>query len=125
GIRWRAAASSSAAERRTPRATSSRSSRSGTSAATRTTPSSASPSRSRPAERHTVSVTTVALPWSDLLEGEELAYTTLEPPRAPRTAPLPGDLHPRVRDALEARGIDILFAHQREAWERAREGGNV
>src|SRR5207253_2467559 len=29
------------------------------------------------------------------------------------------------REALEARGIDLLFAHQREAWERAREGGNV
>ena len=68
---------------------------------------------------------TVTVPWLDLLEGEELAYTTLEPPRAPRTEPVPGDLHPRVREALAARGIESLFAHQREAWERAQLGGNL
>jgi DEAD/DEAH box helicase domain-containing protein len=63
--------------------------------------------------------------WDDLLAGEELAYLVTEPPRAPRTAPFPDDLHPRVRAALEAHGIAELYAHQAEAWRAARAGGHV
>jgi DEAD/DEAH box helicase domain-containing protein len=59
--------------------------------------------------------------WDDLLAGSELAYLTEEPARAPRTAPLPEDLHPKVREAVPA----DLFTHQLEAWEAARRGEHV
>jgi DEAD/DEAH box helicase domain-containing protein len=63
--------------------------------------------------------------WDDLLVGEELAHLTGEAAREPSFASIPPDLHPRVADALGARGISRLFDHQRDAWERARGGGNV
>jgi DEAD/DEAH box helicase domain-containing protein len=68
---------------------------------------------------------TAAAGWLDLLQGEELAHLADEPAREARTAPLPDELHPRVRDALATRGVDRLFTHQRDAWEHARTGGNV
>ena len=49
---------------------------------------------------------------ADLLQGEELAYLGSEPAREARTAPLPDELHPRVREALAAQGIDQLYTHQ-------------
>jgi DEAD/DEAH box helicase domain-containing protein len=61
----------------------------------------------------------------ELLEGEELAHVTTEPPREARTAPLPDDLHPRVRQALAARGIEELFTHQRTAWDAVARGEHV
>jgi len=67
---------------------------------------------------------TVALP-DELLAGEELAYLTTEPAREARTAPLPDELHPRVREALAARGIDELFTHQRDAWDAVARGEHV
>ena len=67
---------------------------------------------------------TVALP-DELLAGEELAYLTTEPAREARTAPLPDELHPRVRSALAARGIDELFTHQRDAWDAVERGEHV
>jgi DEAD/DEAH box helicase domain-containing protein len=63
--------------------------------------------------------------WDDLLVGEELAHLTSEPEREARAVPLPDDLHPRLRAALEARGIDALYRHQAEAWEAARRCKNV
>ena len=63
--------------------------------------------------------------WVDLLAGEELAYLSTEPPRAPRTAPLPGELHPELRAALARQGVEQLYAHQAETWTAARGGGNV
>ncbi|MDQ2984608.1 MAG: DEAD/DEAH box helicase [Actinomycetota bacterium] len=60
--------------------------------------------------------------WDDLLQGEELAYLGAEPARDARTAPLPAELHPRVREALEGRGITGLYTHQREAWEATQRG---
>jgi DEAD/DEAH box helicase domain-containing protein len=59
--------------------------------------------------------------WDDLLAGSELAHLTEEPARAARTAPVPEELHPRVREAIPAE----LYAHQREAWEAARRGEHV
>jgi DEAD/DEAH box helicase domain-containing protein len=56
---------------------------------------------------------------ADLLQGEELAYLGTEPAREAQTAPLPDELHPRVREALAAQGIDQLYTHQAEAWEAA------
>lgn len=60
--------------------------------------------------------------WADLLQGEELAYLATDPAREPRLAPLPGDLHTRVRAVLP---VDSLYEHQAKAWESARRGEHV
>ncbi|HXZ57561.1 MAG TPA: DEAD/DEAH box helicase [Gaiellaceae bacterium] len=62
---------------------------------------------------------------ADLLQGEELAYLGSEPAREARVAPLPEELHPRLREALSAQGIDSLYAHQAEAWEAAARGEHL
>jgi DEAD/DEAH box helicase domain-containing protein len=66
-----------------------------------------------------------AAAWSDLLEGEEVAYVGSEPARPPRFAPIPGDLHPKVRDALAGRGVEQLFTHQADAWDAAARGEHL
>ena len=63
--------------------------------------------------------------WDDLLAGEELAYLGSEAAREARLAPLPDDLHPRVREALRAQGIESLYAHQAAAWEAAQRGEHL
>src|SRR3954466_8297457 len=63
--------------------------------------------------------------WDDLLHGEEIAYLGTEPARAARLAPLPDELHPRVREALAAQGIAELYTHQRAAWDAAARGEHV
>ena len=60
--------------------------------------------------------------WDDLLVGEELAYRGEEPARDARTAPLPDELDPRVRDAI---GVPALYAHQRAAWDAAARGEHL
>src|SRR4029450_13830758 len=60
--------------------------------------------------------------WEGLFEGEELAHLELIPARQAVLAPLPDDLHPRVRDALAAQGIESLYEHHAEAWGAARRG---
>jgi DEAD/DEAH box helicase domain-containing protein len=62
---------------------------------------------------------------AELLEGEELAYLGTEPARDALTAPLPEDLHPRVRDALAAHGIEELYTHQADAWDAAARGKHL
>jgi len=62
---------------------------------------------------------------ADLLQGEELAYLGTEPEREARSALLPEELHPRVREALSAQGIDSLYTHQAEAWDAAARGENL
>src|SRR5881398_247110 len=57
--------------------------------------------------------------WDDLVQGEELAHLATEPAREALLAPLPDELHPRVREALP---FDGLYEHQREAWDAARRG---
>jgi DEAD/DEAH box helicase domain-containing protein len=69
-------------------------------------------------------MTTTAV-WDDLLVGEELAYVGSEAARDARTAPLPDSIQPAVRKALAERGVGELYAHQAEAYEAARAGGNV
>ena len=64
-------------------------------------------------------------PWSDLLEGEEVSYVGEEPARPPRFAPIPEGLHPKVTDALTARGIEQLFTHQADAWDAAQRGEHL
>jgi DEAD/DEAH box helicase domain-containing protein len=61
----------------------------------------------------------------DLLQGDELAHLTTTPAHAARTEPLPPDLHPKVREALQQQGITELYVHQAEAWEAARRGENL
>jgi DEAD/DEAH box helicase domain-containing protein len=70
-------------------------------------------------------VATAAAQWSDLLQGEEIAYLSGESARDGRLAPLPEELHPRVREALAAHGIDELYTHQRAAWDAAAGGEHV
>ena len=71
------------------------------------------------------SMATVAASWDELLNGEELAYVTEVPAREPEIVPLSADLHPRVRNALEAAGLTGLYRHQLEAYEAAGRGENV
>ena len=58
-------------------------------------------------------------PWRPLLdagrENERLVASAFEGAREPRTSPLPEALHPDLRAALTARGIERLYAHQAEA----------
>jgi DEAD/DEAH box helicase domain-containing protein len=68
---------------------------------------------------------TIAAPWTDLLAGEELSHLTTDAARSARFAPVPDDLHQRVREALAAAGVGELFAHQAEAWEAARRGEHL
>jgi DEAD/DEAH box helicase domain-containing protein len=68
---------------------------------------------------------TIATGWADLLEGEEIAYTGVEPAHEAKLDPLPDDLDPRVTSALIATGVTSLYRHQAEAWEAARRGENV
>jgi DEAD/DEAH box helicase domain-containing protein len=63
--------------------------------------------------------------WAGILEGEELAHLASEPARGARTAPFPDDLHPKMRAALEARGVRELYEHQAEAWDAAARGEHV
>src|SRR6266480_3074095 len=63
--------------------------------------------------------------WDDLLQGEEVAYVSTEPAREAVLAPLPDELHPRVREALAAQGIAELYTHQRAAWDAAARGEHV
>ena len=63
--------------------------------------------------------------WDDLLAGEELAYLAREPAREPRTAPIPGSLDPKLRDALARLGVDELYAHQAASLAAATAGRNV
>jgi DEAD/DEAH box helicase domain-containing protein len=63
--------------------------------------------------------------WESLLDGEEVAYRTVEPTRAARAEPLPDDLDPAVASALVASGVTGLYVHQAEAWEAARRGEHV
>src|SRR6266540_271486 len=65
---------------------------------------------------------TIAPSWDAILEGEELAYLGAEPARDAHLAPLPDDLDPRVRTAI---GVDVLYTHQRAAWDASRRGEHV
>ncbi|WP_168122662.1 DEAD/DEAH box helicase [Paenibacillus sp. HB172176] len=47
------------------------------------------------------------------------------PPRDARVSPLPSDLSPKLKAALQSRGIDSLYTHQREAYEAVRSGRHV
>ena len=69
--------------------------------------------------------TGLAAGWADLLDGEEVVYAGVEPPRKPKLEALPDGLDPRVASSLVANGVTSLYRHQAEAWEAARRGENV
>ena len=48
-----------------------------------------------------------------------------QPERAAEYSDLPADLDPRLREALNSRGVRQLYVHQREAYEIAVSGRNV
>jgi DEAD/DEAH box helicase domain-containing protein len=62
--------------------------------------------------------------WSEVLEGDELAYLADVPGREAQVVPLP-DLHPRLDGALRARGIEELYGHQADALAAARRGEHL
>ena len=69
--------------------------------------------------------TPTSYPWEAVLEpgrDEELVATSREREQAGLTEPIPDDLHPALREGLEAAGIDALWAHQADALEAARRG---
>jgi DEAD/DEAH box helicase domain-containing protein len=47
------------------------------------------------------------------------------PPRAARHAPFPDELDPALREAFARRGLTQLYSHQREAWDRVRDGQDI
>src|SRR3954447_12361533 len=65
------------------------------------------------------------LAWDELLDSEEVVYRTDLTPREARLVPLPGDLHPKLTAALDARGITQLYAHQVASYEAAERGEHV
>jgi DEAD/DEAH box helicase domain-containing protein len=62
------------------------------------------------------------LRWEGLLEGEELAHLATESGRSARFADAPEALAPTVRAAI---GVDRLYSHQRETWDRAARAEHV
>lgn len=63
--------------------------------------------------------------WDAILEGEEVAYRTTEPPRGAHVEPFPPGLHAAARDAVVRSGITGLYAHQSEAWEALSRGDDI
>jgi DEAD/DEAH box helicase domain-containing protein len=70
-------------------------------------------------------VSALADTWSSLLAGEEVAHAVTVPGADARTTALPEGLHPKLREALAARGIEALYLHQAEAYEAAGRGEHV
>ena len=65
--------------------------------------------------------------WDDVLAAsdDELAHLGTEPARAANLVGLPPALHPRVVQALAARGVESLFSHQADAWLAAQRGEHL
>src|SRR5215211_4296764 len=68
-------------------------------------------------------------PWDELLEAgrtdERLVTQTAVNARPGREAPIPDELHRKVADALRARDIEHLWAHQAEALHAAWAGPTI
>ncbi len=65
----------------------------------------------------------------DLLDDPAIAgslvHVRREAAKPPLWADFPPDLEPRLRLALEKRGVERLWSHQRAAWDRIQAGHNV
>jgi DEAD/DEAH box helicase domain-containing protein len=68
-------------------------------------------------------------PWTALLDeartDERLVGEGFEHARAAQLVPLPGDLDPRLEQALRGAGIDELYSHQAAALEAAWQGTTI
>jgi DEAD/DEAH box helicase domain-containing protein len=67
-------------------------------------------------------------PWDGLLQTadqDQLVATTREEARRGVAVPLPRDLNPALRAALETAGIEALWSHQADALEQARLGDTI
>ena len=56
---------------------------------------------------------------------ERITGQLITPARAGTWASLPPECDPRLRQAMHQRGIDQLYSHQREAWDRVRRGEDI
>ncbi|MFL5842399.1 MAG: DEAD/DEAH box helicase [Thermoleophilaceae bacterium] len=69
------------------------------------------------------------VPWSELLEegraDERLVRTARYGARPARPAPIPDELHPALREALERTGVAGLWSHQAAALESAWAGPTI
>ncbi len=68
-------------------------------------------------------------PWTELLEtgrdDQRLVYDEVRPARGARRVPLPDELSPTVREALERVGVESLYEHQDQALHAAFEGATI
>jgi DEAD/DEAH box helicase domain-containing protein len=62
---------------------------------------------------------------ADELSGGEPGHVEELPPRQARFAKLRAELHPRLRDRLNALGLDRFYTHQAQAVDAALEGNDV
>ncbi len=76
-----------------------------------------------------MAVTRESEPWTQLLEGgredERLVHQDLQPSQRAHLVPIPEELGPAVREALQRVGIDQLYAHQEQALYSAFEGPTI
>jgi DEAD/DEAH box helicase domain-containing protein len=56
---------------------------------------------------------------------DHIVEDRLLPAREGDFAPFPRDLDDRIRRALEGRGINAIYSHQREVWDAVQGGNNV
>src|SRR3954452_18378120 len=68
-------------------------------------------------------------PWDELLDAgradERLVRQAMQNAKPPRMQAIPDELHPDVRAALLANGIDFLWSHQAEALHDAWAGPTI
>jgi DEAD/DEAH box helicase domain-containing protein len=68
------------------------------------------------------------MPWGEILkraDGEQLVARSRTGARRPELVPVPDALHPELRTALAAAGIEELYAHQAETLASAYEGDTI
>ncbi|MBB5323065.1 DEAD/DEAH box helicase domain-containing protein [Anoxybacillus tepidamans] len=58
-------------------------------------------------------------------KNEHVVHWHTIPEREAKTVPFPESLHPRLKHALQKRGISSLYTHQKEAYEAVEAGKNV
>jgi len=63
------------------------------------------------------------LSW--LAERNEIAWSSILPPKSADCMPFPEDLSPILSEALHRRGIDSLYTHQRKSYDLVRSGHDV
>jgi DEAD/DEAH box helicase domain-containing protein len=62
---------------------------------------------------------------ADPTVGGSVAEWRTLPPRPARFIPVPEELHPDLRSALQQRGIRAMYLHQAAAWNLAQQGRNL